>query len=403
VTVSIYALTRAAGQPGAARPVWPATAATVHELLLVTGLAGLAALSAGVISWEIHPVQLLLLAAGVAVAGWGMRVLTTQRAPMVPWIVLGLVALPAIANWTVGATGELTALSLATATALALSVPLRAAAPWIPWGERPAAWTPPVGSGDVSRVIGTALSDLRVWARTAWAGMLGATTAFWVAIGCTVAGALALVAAPLALLNQAGAYLSGDGGTSRIAGLVWLILGLELVAGTVGAVLGLACSQALTGAVAGYADTSHGRLDGRALAGGGLTTLRAQLSTVGLYTIGVLVGGMLFLIPGLLVQVRWAFALPVGAATGVRGTNALNTSWRLTEKRFWRTFYAQVMGGTFIALSLPVAAGCAWVAMFVFGSSLVAAAAACVPVCLAMMGAAVIMGSLYRQYVSAIG
>jgi hypothetical protein len=223
---------------------------------------------------------------------------------------------------------------------------------------------------------------------------------FWVAIGCATAGALALVLAPLALINQAGAYLSGTGGTPALLSLAWLVLGLELVAGTVGSVLGLACSQALTGAVAGHDDTDRARLGGRALAASGLSILASQLSTVGLYTVGVLVGGLLFLLPGLLLQVRWAFALPVGAATGVTGSDALNTSWRLTERRFWPTLLAQLIGVLLIAVSLPVAAGCAWVAEFLFGSALVTFAAACLPVCLAVMSAAVIMGSLYRQYLT---
>jgi hypothetical protein len=63
-----------------------------------------------------------------------------------------------------------------------------------------------------------------------------------------------------------------------------------------------------------------------------------------LYVLGVGLGTVLFIAPGVWLYVAWAFALPVLLVEGLRGRNALGRSFALVKGRWWKTFGTLVVG-----------------------------------------------------------
>ncbi|MDP1847700.1 MAG: glycerophosphoryl diester phosphodiesterase membrane domain-containing protein [Solirubrobacteraceae bacterium] len=63
-----------------------------------------------------------------------------------------------------------------------------------------------------------------------------------------------------------------------------------------------------------------------------------------LYVLGVLLGTLLFILPGIWLYVAWAFALPALLVEGVRGRGALGRSFTLVKGRWWRTLGVLVVG-----------------------------------------------------------
>ena len=63
-----------------------------------------------------------------------------------------------------------------------------------------------------------------------------------------------------------------------------------------------------------------------------------------LNALGVLLGFLLFILPGIWIYVAWAFATPVLLVEGLRGRAALGRSFRLVKGRWWRTFGVLVVG-----------------------------------------------------------
>jgi glycerophosphoryl diester phosphodiesterase family protein len=63
-----------------------------------------------------------------------------------------------------------------------------------------------------------------------------------------------------------------------------------------------------------------------------------------LNALGVLLGLLLFVLPGIWLYVAWAFATPVLLVEGLRGTVALKRSFRLVQGRWWRTFGVLLVG-----------------------------------------------------------
>ena len=60
------------------------------------------------------------------------------------------------------------------------------------------------------------------------------------------------------------------------------------------------------------------------------------LFVVGLISqLGILLGLLLLVIPGLILAVRWFIAVPVALSGGMGAIDALKQSWRLTEGHFW--------------------------------------------------------------------
>jgi hypothetical protein len=63
-----------------------------------------------------------------------------------------------------------------------------------------------------------------------------------------------------------------------------------------------------------------------------------------LNALGVLLGLLLFVLPGIWLYVAWAFATPVLLVEGLRGPAALKRSFRLVQGRWWRTFGVLIVG-----------------------------------------------------------
>jgi hypothetical protein len=63
-----------------------------------------------------------------------------------------------------------------------------------------------------------------------------------------------------------------------------------------------------------------------------------------LYVLGVLLGLVAFVAPGIWLYVAWAFALPALLVENLRGPAALGRSFQLVRGRWWRTFGVIVVG-----------------------------------------------------------
>jgi hypothetical protein len=63
-----------------------------------------------------------------------------------------------------------------------------------------------------------------------------------------------------------------------------------------------------------------------------------------LYGLGVLLGMLLLIVPGIWLYLAWAFAVPVLLVEGLRGRKALGRSFELVKGRWWRTFGVIVVG-----------------------------------------------------------
>jgi hypothetical protein len=71
-----------------------------------------------------------------------------------------------------------------------------------------------------------------------------------------------------------------------------------------------------------------------------------------LYSIAVLVGLLLLVIPGIYLGTRWTFAESIAIAEGVSGPTALRRSFDLTRNRFWPVFWLIVL--TILIIAIPV-------------------------------------------------
>jgi hypothetical protein len=73
--------------------------------------------------------------------------------------------------------------------------------------------------------------------------------------------------------------------------------------------------------------------------------LPAALGAVALYTAGVAIGGVLLLLPGVWLSVRWYFGAQAAVLDGRSPAEALDASAQLTKDRWWRTAWALVAAG----------------------------------------------------------
>ncbi len=71
---------------------------------------------------------------------------------------------------------------------------------------------------------------------------------------------------------------------------------------------------------------------------------RPLLALVLLYVLGVWLGTVLFIAPGVWLFVAWAAAMPVLLAEGLRPRQALDRTFALVKGRWWRTFGTLVIG-----------------------------------------------------------
>jgi hypothetical protein len=75
-----------------------------------------------------------------------------------------------------------------------------------------------------------------------------------------------------------------------------------------------------------------------------LRHLPALLWLTLLYGLGVLLGTVLLVLPGIWLYISWAFAIPVMLVEGARGRAALGRSLRLVRRRWWPTFGTIAIG-----------------------------------------------------------
>jgi MFS family permease len=63
-----------------------------------------------------------------------------------------------------------------------------------------------------------------------------------------------------------------------------------------------------------------------------------------LFGLGVLLGTLALIVPGIWLYLAWSFAIPVLLVEGLRGRKALGRSFELVKGRWWRTFGVIVVG-----------------------------------------------------------
>ena len=85
-------------------------------------------------------------------------------------------------------------------------------------------------------------------------------------------------------------------------------------------------------------------LDWRSSLSYALARWRPLLALVLLYVVGVGLGAVLFVVPGVWLFVAWAAAMPVLLVEGLRPRQALERSFALVKGRWWRTFGTLVIG-----------------------------------------------------------
>jgi hypothetical protein len=77
------------------------------------------------------------------------------------------------------------------------------------------------------------------------------------------------------------------------------------------------------------------------------------LFIVGLLSgLGVLLGIILLILPGIFLIARWSIATPFVVAGGLGGTDALKASWRATEKSWPALFALVLIGGVVLILAV---------------------------------------------------
>jgi hypothetical protein len=79
-----------------------------------------------------------------------------------------------------------------------------------------------------------------------------------------------------------------------------------------------------------------------------------------LYTLGLVLGFVALIVPGIILSVRWAVAYPVLFAEDLRGSKALRRSWRLVKGRWWAT-------AAVLAIGYVISSILALVGTFAFG------------------------------------
>lgn len=110
------------------------------------------------------------------------------------------------------------------------------------------------------------------------------------------------------------------------------------------------------------ADYLAERPDWRASLAYAVARWRSLLLVTALYVVGVGLGTLLFVAPGVWLFVAWAVAMPVLLVEGQRGSSALRRSFVLVQGRWWRTFGTLLVGFILAGILSTVVQG-----VFVFG------------------------------------
>lgn len=374
-----------------------------EAMLIVAAVLAAAFLVTLVVGSAVGGMPLITAGAVAGVSGWALWSLRHEQAAWVVPTVAVLLGAAAIGHWTSSLPSVVGGVAVAAAGVIVLSPALWEATPWSGLsrvvGPRS---TPELGASPGTGPIARAWSDMVVWTRTAWVQMSLAGMLFWLILIVAFAIGLAVLMIPLVVLGVP--TWSSDGSGNEPSGvmvglaLLWVLVGWQVALTAVSQALGLLSSQGLAQAMSehpGGRPVSASSLVVRSVA-----VFWKQLPTAVLYTLGVLVGSMLCIIPGVYLQVRWAFALPMGEREQVRGRAALVASWRLTEGRAGVTFAVTLIGGLVWLGVLAVAGAISLGFSAVFGASPVAAVIPALVICLGVSCTAALIGSLLRQFLA---
>ena len=88
-----------------------------------------------------------------------------------------------------------------------------------------------------------------------------------------------------------------------------------------------------------------------------------------LYVLGVGLGTLLFIAPGVWLYVAWAVAMPVLLVEGLRGRKALGRSFELVKGRWWRTFGTLIVGFILAAIVSTLVQGVFLIGIVVGGDN----------------------------------
>ena len=188
-------------------------------------------------------------------------------------------------------------------------------------------------------------------------------------------GLVALLLVPLQFLQEFltrnyrhAAFLGtrvGENQASRVALIGLAVLGLSLF--IVQPLLVGAITRAVAGFHLGETPTAGDVLEK------GLPLLGPVLVVILLYTLAVVIGFILLVVPGLILFVRLLFGPSIVVVEGLRGRKALRRSWALTKGNGWRVFgimivaglVAAVVGGVIGAIGEAIASNAGTAAWFV--------------------------------------
>lgn len=372
-------------------------------MLLVAAVVASAFLVTLVVGSAVGGMPLITAGAVAGVSGWALWSLRHEQVAWVVPTVAVLLGSAAIGHWTSSLPSVVGGAAVAAAAAIVLSPALWESTPWSGLtGVLGPRSTPELGASPGTGPIARAWSDMVVWTRTAWVQMCLAGMLFWLILIMAFAVGLVVLIIPLVVLGVP--TWSSDGPGNEPSGvmvglaLLWVLVGWQVALTAVSQALGLLSSQGLAQAMSehpGGRPVSASSLVVRSLA-----VFWKQLPTAVLYTLGVMVGSMLCVLPGIYLQVRWAFALPMGERQQVRGRAALVASWRLTEGRAGVTFAVTLISGLVWLGVLAVAGAIGLGFNAVFGASPVTAVIPALIICLGVSCTAALIGSLLRQFLA---
>lgn len=235
--------------------------------------------------------------------------------------------------------------------------------------------------------LAVAWGQCLMWVRARWAqllafGFFGAL----VSLLWTLAGLLLMVVLPLMLILGAaeGEDVDSGWGIALFAGAVALpqLAGLAAGAGSV------VVDQAMA------ASLLDGRMDVRSF----WRSITEQWRTSVLLALGYFFGYLVCFIPGLILVVRWGFALPFGVRDKQYGSSALAGSWRLTAGYGWTVLGFQVLSNIAVLLAWGVGLLLAYACEWLWGSAWLSAAVITAVWGFAMVLSAIARVSLFERF-----
>jgi hypothetical protein len=172
--------------------------------------------------------------------------------------------------------------------------------------------------------------------RDAWAVFQSHAWLF-ILLSAAVAIPASLVVEGIGQDKLTGAYDSSPSATDQI---VPALVGVLVVSPIISAI----CIYALREIAGGR------RPDARQVLVAGFEAFTPLFAAVVLAAVGVVLGFICFIVPGVFLVVRWYFVPQAVVIEGARGTGALSRSFRLVQGRWWRTFGLVALANISIAI-----------------------------------------------------